>query len=160
MKFKEVWYLDSAKQHPSLKFSDLQNVLNWSVSCRFCSQKFNLLVFLIGIADHAGPLVQYFCSQKINLLVFLIGIADHVGPLVMHSTEWRKERKKDKSHTQAQNKSRCKTEVFYGPFLPIWDCINLSFWYLDVLCSAATGSSLCGFHVAFHMLRLLDVVSR
>jgi hypothetical protein len=28
-----------------------------------------------------------FCSQKINLLVFLIGIADHVGPLVMHRTE-------------------------------------------------------------------------
>jgi hypothetical protein len=38
MKFKEVWYLDSAKQHPPLKFPDLQLVLNWSVSCRFCSQ--------------------------------------------------------------------------------------------------------------------------
>jgi hypothetical protein len=57
MKFKEVWYLDFAKQHPSLKFPDLQPVLNWSISCRFCSQKFNLLVFLIGIADHARPLV-------------------------------------------------------------------------------------------------------
>jgi hypothetical protein len=54
MKFKEVWYLDSAKQHPPLKFPDLQPVLNRSVSCRFCSQKFNLLVFLIGIADNAG----------------------------------------------------------------------------------------------------------
>jgi hypothetical protein len=64
MKFKEVWYLDSAKQHPSLKVPDLQNVLNWSVSCRFCSQKFNLLVFPIGIADHAGPLVQYFLFTK------------------------------------------------------------------------------------------------
>jgi hypothetical protein len=58
MKFKEVWYLDSAKQHPLLKFSDLKPTVDWSVSCRFCSQKFNLLVFLIGIADHAGPLVQ------------------------------------------------------------------------------------------------------
>jgi hypothetical protein len=28
MKFKEVWYLDSAKQHPPLKFPYLQNVLN------------------------------------------------------------------------------------------------------------------------------------
>jgi hypothetical protein len=55
MKFKEVWYLDSAKQHRLLKFPNLQNVLNWSVSCKFCSQKFNLLVFLIGIDDHAGP---------------------------------------------------------------------------------------------------------
>jgi hypothetical protein len=57
----------------------------------------------------------------------------------MHRTERRKERKKAKSHTQAQNKSHCKTEVFYGPFLPMWYCINLSFWYLDVVCSAATG---------------------
>jgi hypothetical protein len=44
-------------------------------------------VFLIGIADHAGPFVQYFRSQKFDLLVFLIGIADHAGPLVMHRTE-------------------------------------------------------------------------
>ena len=56
MMFKEVWYLDSAKQHLPLKFSDLKPVVDWSVSCRFCSQKFNLLVFLIGIVDHAGPL--------------------------------------------------------------------------------------------------------
>jgi hypothetical protein len=59
MKFKEVWYPDSAKQYPPLKFADLQPILNWSVSCRFCSQKFNLLVFLTHIADHAGSLVQY-----------------------------------------------------------------------------------------------------
>jgi hypothetical protein len=68
MKFKEVWYLDSAKQHPPLKFPYLQPVLNWSVSCTFCSQKFNLLVFLIGIVDHAGPLVQYFLFTKIQSL--------------------------------------------------------------------------------------------
>jgi hypothetical protein len=70
MKFKEVWYLDSAKLHPPLKFPDLQNILNWSVSFRFCSQKFNLLVFLIGIADHAGPLVQYFFFTKNKSLNF------------------------------------------------------------------------------------------
>jgi hypothetical protein len=56
MKFKEVWCLDSAKQHLPLK---IQPILNESVSCRFCSQKFNFLVFLIGIADHARPLVQH-----------------------------------------------------------------------------------------------------
>jgi hypothetical protein len=28
MKFKEVWYLDSAKQHPPLKFPNLQPVAN------------------------------------------------------------------------------------------------------------------------------------
>jgi hypothetical protein len=38
MKFKEVWYLDFAKQHPPLKFPNLQPVSNWSVSCRFFSQ--------------------------------------------------------------------------------------------------------------------------
>jgi hypothetical protein len=64
MKFKEVWYVAFAKQHPPLKFPNLQNVLNWSVSCSLCSQKFNLLVFLIGIADRAGPLVQYFLFTK------------------------------------------------------------------------------------------------
>jgi hypothetical protein len=63
-----------------------------------------------------------FCSQKINLLVSLIGITDHAGPSVnMHRTEWRKERKKAKSHTQAQKKSRCVL------------------WYLDAVCSAAMG---------------------
>jgi hypothetical protein len=64
VEFKEAWYLDIAKEHPPLKFSDLQNVLNWLVSCRFCSQKFNLLVFLIGIVDRAAPLVQYFLFTK------------------------------------------------------------------------------------------------
>jgi hypothetical protein len=59
MKFKKVWYLDSAKKHPPLKFLDLKSVMDWSVSCRFCSQKFNILVFPIGITDHAEPLVQY-----------------------------------------------------------------------------------------------------
>jgi hypothetical protein len=39
MKFKKVWYLDSAKQHPPLKFPDLQPILNWSVSCRFLFRK-------------------------------------------------------------------------------------------------------------------------
>jgi hypothetical protein len=156
MKFKGVWYLDSAKQHPPLKFPDPQNVLNWSVSCRFCSQKFNLLLFLIGIADHAGPLVQYFCSQKINLLVFLIGIADHARPLVMHRTKWRKGRKKPKATLKLNTDLAVRPRIFYGPFLPIWYCIDFSFCYLDAVCSAATSSSLCGFHVAFHMLRLLD----
>jgi hypothetical protein len=30
-----------------------------------------------------------------------------------------------------------RLKFFYGPFLPIWYCINLSFWYLDVVCSVA-----------------------
>jgi hypothetical protein len=70
MKFREVWYLDYAKQHPALKFLDLKSIVDWSVSCMFCSQKFNLLVFLIGIADHTGPLVQYLLGfvQKIQSL--------------------------------------------------------------------------------------------
>jgi hypothetical protein len=71
--------------------------------------------------------------------VFLIGIADHAGPLVMHRTEWRKERKKAKSHTQAQKNLAVRPRFFYGPLLPIWYCINLSICYLDAMCSAATG---------------------
>ena len=38
MKFKEVWYLDSAKHHLARKFEDLRALVTWSVSCRFCSQ--------------------------------------------------------------------------------------------------------------------------
>jgi hypothetical protein len=59
IKFKEISYLDFAKQHPSLKFPDPKPVMYFSVYCRFYSQKFNLLVFLIIIADHVGPLVPY-----------------------------------------------------------------------------------------------------
>jgi hypothetical protein len=90
MKFKDVWYLDSAKQHPSPKFLDLQPILNWSVSCRFCSQIFNLLVFPIGIVTMQGLWYSIcrLCSIIFNLLVFLIGIAYHAGTLVnMHMTE-------------------------------------------------------------------------
>jgi hypothetical protein len=35
MKFKEVWYLDSARQHPPLKFSDLKPVVDWSIFVGF-----------------------------------------------------------------------------------------------------------------------------
>jgi hypothetical protein len=156
MKFKEVWNLDSAKQHPPLKFPDLQPVLNWSFSCRFCSQKFNLLVFLIAIADHAGPLVQYFLLTRIQSLSSSNWYCWSCRAFGDAQDRVTKGKKKAKSHTQEQNKSRCKTEVFYGPFLPIWYCITLSFWYLMQCAQQPRGSSLCGFHVAFHMLRLLD----
>jgi hypothetical protein len=46
-------------------------------------------------------------TYALDLLAYLILMA-----LVMHNTEWWKERKKAKSHTQAQNKYRSKTEVF------------------------------------------------
>jgi hypothetical protein len=29
----------------------------------------------------------FFVHKKTNLLVFVFGIADHAGPLVMHNTE-------------------------------------------------------------------------
>jgi hypothetical protein len=66
MKLKEVWYLDSAKQHPPLKFPDLQPLLNLSVSCRFCSQKFILLVFLIGIRAFGTVFVGFVHKNSIS----------------------------------------------------------------------------------------------
>jgi hypothetical protein len=91
--------------------------------------------------------------------VFLIDIVDHSGPLVnMHRTERRKERKKSKATLKHKTNLAARPRFFYGPFLPIWYCINFSFWYLYAVCSATMGSSLCGFHVAFHMLRLLDYI--
>jgi hypothetical protein len=71
--------------------------------------------------------------------VFLIDIVDHAGPLVMHGTKWRKERKKSKATLKHKINLAVRLRFFYGPFLPIWYCINLSFWYLDAVCSAATG---------------------
>jgi hypothetical protein len=118
----------------------------------FCSQKFNLLVFLIGIADHAGPLVQYFLFTKIQSL----SVSNWYGLSCRAFGDAQdgvmKGKKKAKSHTQAQNKSRCKTEVI----LPIWYCINLSFWYLNAVCSAATGVLFVWIPCGIHMLRLLD----
>jgi hypothetical protein len=38
MKFKDVWYLDSSKQYPAWKFTNLKVVVDWSVSSKFCSQ--------------------------------------------------------------------------------------------------------------------------
>jgi hypothetical protein len=48
------------------------------------------------------------------------------------------------------------TKVFYGPFLPIWHCINLSFWYLDAVCAEAIRVLFMWIPWAFNMLRLLD----
>jgi hypothetical protein len=99
----------------------------------------NLLVFLIGIADHAGPLVQYFLFTK-NQSRSVCNWYCWSGRAFRDAQDRvTKGKKKAKRHTQAQNKSRCKSKVFYGPFLPIWYYINLSIWYLDAVCSAATG---------------------
>jgi hypothetical protein len=50
----------------------------------------------------------------------------------------RKE-KKPKATLKHKTNLAVRPRFFYGPFLPIWYCINLSFWYLDAVCSAATG---------------------
>jgi prepilin signal peptidase PulO-like enzyme (type II secretory pathway) len=140
MKFKEVWYLDSAKQHPPLKFLDLQNVLNWSVSCRFCSQKFNLLVFLISIANHAGPLVQYFLftkNQSLSVSNWYCWSCRAFGYAQDRVTKGKK--KKPKATLKHKTNLVVRPRFFYDPVLPLWYCINLSFCYLDAVCSAATG---------------------
>jgi hypothetical protein len=59
-------------------------------------------VFLIGIADHAGPLVQYFLFTKIQSLSISIGIADHAGPLVMHRTVTKAKKKSQKPHSSTK----------------------------------------------------------
>jgi hypothetical protein len=118
MKFKDVWYLYSAKQHPPLKFPDLQNVLIWSISYRFCSQKFNLLVFVIDIAVHAGPLVQYFLftkNQSLSVSNWYCQSCRAFGDA--HDRVTKGKKKKAKSHTQAQNKSHGKTEFFLWSLL-------------------------------------------
>jgi hypothetical protein len=67
-----------------------------------------------------------------------------------------KGKKKAKSHTQAQNKSRCKTEIFMVPSYLFGTALTCHFGTSMQCAQQPWGSSLCGFHVAFHMLRLLD----
>jgi hypothetical protein len=62
-----------------------------------------------------GLWYNIFCSQKINLSVFLIGIADHAGPLVMHTTERRKERKKPKATLKHKTNLIVRPRFFYSP---------------------------------------------
>jgi hypothetical protein len=51
------------------------------------------------------------------------------------------ERKEKKAKATLKHKTNLvvRPRFFYDPFLLIWNCINLSFYYLDVVCSAATG---------------------
>jgi heme/copper-type cytochrome/quinol oxidase subunit 3 len=66
-------------------------------------------------------------------------------------------KKKAKSHSQAQNKSRCKTEVFFMVPYYLFGTALTCYFGTSMLCAKQPwGSSLCGLHVAFHMLRLLD----
>jgi hypothetical protein len=47
-----------------------------------------------------------------------------------------------------------RPRVFYGPFIPIWYFINLTFWYPDPVRLTAIG--VLSVHVTFNMLKLLD----
>jgi hypothetical protein len=68
--------------------------------------------------------------------------------------------KEDKSHTQAQNKYLFKTDVFMVSSYLFGTALTCHFGTSMQCAQQPRGSSLCGFHVAFHMLRLLDAVSR
>jgi hypothetical protein len=104
----------------------------WYSICRFCSQKFNLLVFLIGIADHTGPLVN------------------------MHRTEWWKERKKPKATLKHKANVVVRLRFFMFPTYIFGTALTCNFGTSMQCAQQPWASFLCGFHVAFHMLRLLD----
>jgi hypothetical protein len=68
-----------------------------------------------------------------------------------------KGKKNAKSYTQAQNKSRCKTKVFLWSLSYLFGTALTCNFSTSMQCAQEPlGSSLCGFHVAFHMLKLLD----
>jgi hypothetical protein len=64
--------------------------------------------------------------------VFLIGIADHVVPFGDAQDRVMKE-KKPKSTLKHKTNLAVRPKFFYGPFLPIWYCINLTFWHFDAV---------------------------
>jgi hypothetical protein len=157
MKFKEVWYLDSTKQHPPIKFPDLQKVLNWLVSYRFCSQKFNLLVLLIGIADHAWPLVQYFLltkNQSLSVSNWYCLSCRAFGDAQDRMTKGKK--KKPKATLKHKTNLVVRMRFFMVPCYLFGTALTCHFVTSMQCALQPQGPSLCGFYVAFHMLRLLD----
>jgi hypothetical protein len=59
--------------------------------------------FTTEVSPAWNPSIKIDLLYIQNLLVFLIGITDHAGPLVMHKTEWQKERKKSqKQHSSTK----------------------------------------------------------
>jgi hypothetical protein len=67
-------------------------------------------------------------------------------------------KKKTKRHTQAQNKY-VRLRSFLWSLLTYFGTALTCHFGTSMKCAQQPwGSSLCGFHVAFHMLRLLDDV--
>jgi hypothetical protein len=89
--------------------------------------------------------------------VFLIGIADHAWPLVMHRTEWLKERNKKPKPTLKHKTNLVVRPRFFMVTSYLFGTALTCHCGTSMQCAQQPrGSSLCGFHVAFHMLRLLD----
>jgi hypothetical protein len=54
------------------------------------------------------------------------------------SDEWKE--KKPKVILKHKTNLVMRPRFFYGPFLPVWYYINLSFYYLDAVCLGAMGA--------------------
>jgi heme/copper-type cytochrome/quinol oxidase subunit 3 len=68
-----------------------------------------------------------------------------------------KEKKKSQKPHSSTKKSHCKTEVFFMVPCYLFGSALTCHFVTSMQCAQQPrGSSLCGFHVAFHMLRQLD----
>jgi hypothetical protein len=90
--------------------------------------------------------------------VFLIGIADHARSLlIMHMTGVTKGKKKPKATTLKHKPNLdVRPRFFMVPYYLFGIALTCHFGTSMQCAQQPWRSSLCGFHVAFHMLRLLD----
>jgi hypothetical protein len=83
-------------------------------------------------------LVQYFLftkNQSLNVSNWYCWSCRAFEDAQDRVTKGKK--KKPKATLKHKTNLVARPRFFYGPFLPIWYCINLPFWYLDAVCSAA-----------------------
>jgi hypothetical protein len=83
--------------------------------------------------------------------VFLIGIADHAGPLVTKGNK-----KRPKATLKHKTNLAVRPRFFMVPSYLFGTALTCHFVSSMQCAQQSRESSLCGFHVAFHMLRLLD----
>jgi hypothetical protein len=103
-------------------------------------------------------LVQYFLFTKNQSLSVSNWYCWYAGPLVMHRTEWRKERKKPKATLKHKTNLTIRPRFFMVPSYLFGTALTCHFGTSMQCAQQPRGSFLCGFHVAFYMLRLFDAI--
>jgi hypothetical protein len=108
----------------------------WLYQLFFLSEKTNLSNKNFGLA-YVALLTNVTKNQSLSVSNWYCWSCRAFGDAQDKVTQGKG--KKPKATLKHKTNLAVRPRFFYGPFLPIWYCIDLSFWYLDAVCSAATG---------------------